>query len=78
MPYGQNSVHVTYRLLEGGAVDTTGAETPVGFRPHDAPVDRAPVLGYTLTARDRRIEIQGDRLSASSARAPCGCGRLHG
>ena len=32
----------------------------LGFRPHEAPVDRVPVQGYTLTARDRRIEIQGD------------------
>jgi predicted glycogen debranching enzyme len=60
MPYGQNTVHVTYRI--------TGAADPVrltlrpflAFRPHDAPVTSAPDHGFTLTARDRRIEIEGD------------------
>ena len=61
MPYGQNSVHVTYRLVEGRQVIRLGLRPLLGFRPHDAPVNRVPVQGYTLTARDRRIEIQGDQ-----------------
>ena len=61
MPYGQNSVHVIYRLLEGQQSMRLALRPLLGFRPHDAPVDRAPVQGYTLTARDRRIEIQGDQ-----------------
>jgi len=60
MPYGQNSVHVTYRLLEGSDALRLTLRPLVGFRPHDAPVDRIPVQGYTLTARDRRIEVHGD------------------
>ena len=61
MPYGQNSVHVTYRLVEGRQVIRLGLRPLLGFRPHDAPVNRVPVQGYTLTARNRRIEIQGDQ-----------------
>jgi hypothetical protein len=60
MPYGQNSVHVSYRMTEGGDRATRLTLRPfLGFRPHEAPVNRTPVGGYTLTARDRRIEITG-------------------
>jgi predicted glycogen debranching enzyme len=61
MPYGQNSVHLTYRLVEGRQSIRLGLRPLMGFRPHDAPVDRVPVHGYTLTARDRRIEIHGEQ-----------------
>jgi len=60
MPYGQNSVHVTYRLLEGRQSTRLALRPLLGFRPHDDPVDRRPAGGYTLTAHDRRIEIRSD------------------
>jgi predicted glycogen debranching enzyme len=60
MPYGQNSVHITYRIVEGDQSTRLTLRPLLGFRGHDDPVDRAPVVGYTLTARDRRIEIQGE------------------
>ena len=61
MPHGQNTVHVTYRMVEGRdrAIRLT-LRPLLGFRPHEAPVNRAPAAGYTLMARDRRIEIAGD------------------
>ena len=59
MPYGQNTVHVTYRIVEGQDSVRLTLRPLLGFRPHEAPVDRAPA-DYTLTARDRRIEIKGD------------------
>jgi predicted glycogen debranching enzyme len=60
MPHGQNTVHITWRLLEGPDAGVRLALRPLlGFRPHQAPVDQVPVEGYTLTARDRRIEIHG-------------------
>jgi predicted glycogen debranching enzyme len=62
MPHQQNSVHVTYRLVEGNESLRLTLRPLLGFRSHDAAVDRVPVQGYTLTARDRRIEIQGDAL----------------
>jgi predicted glycogen debranching enzyme len=60
MPYRQNSVHVTYRLVEGNQSLRLTLRPLLGFRLHDAAVDRVPIQGYTLTARDRRIEVQGD------------------
>jgi predicted glycogen debranching enzyme len=60
MPYGQNSVHVTYRVVEGRSTMRLTLRPLLGFRPHEAPVNRVPVGGYTLTARDRRIEIKGE------------------
>ena len=60
MPYGQNSVHVTYRVVEGTQTMRLTLRPLLGFRPHEAPVNRVPVGGYTLTARDRRIEIRGE------------------
>ncbi len=61
MPYGQNTVHVTYELVDGPVDGVRLTLRPLGgFRPHEAPVDRIPLNGYTLTARDRRIEVSGD------------------
>jgi predicted glycogen debranching enzyme len=59
MPHGQNTVHVTYRVVSGGKVRLT-LRPSLAFRPHDAPVTRASEHGYTLTAKDRRFEIHGD------------------
>jgi predicted glycogen debranching enzyme len=61
MPHGQNTVHVTYRLLEGAKRVRLTLRPLVGFRPHEAPVDRQPVDGYTVSARGHRIEVQGDQ-----------------
>ena len=38
MPYGQNTVHVTYRLVEGAAGVRLTLRPLLGFRPHEAPV----------------------------------------
>jgi predicted glycogen debranching enzyme len=62
MPYGQNTVHVTYRLLDGPADGVRLTLRPLlSFRAHEAPVDGAPPQGYSLLARDHRIEITGDQ-----------------
>ena len=60
MPHGQNTVHVTYRLLEGARRVRLSLRPMVGFRPHEAPVDRSPVDGYTVSARGQRIEVSAD------------------
>jgi predicted glycogen debranching enzyme len=60
MPHGQNTVHVTYRMVDGDAALRLTLRPLLGFRPHEAPVDGAPVGGYTVTSRDRRIEIRGE------------------
>jgi predicted glycogen debranching enzyme len=57
LPYRQNTVHVTYRLLEGEGPVRLTLRPSVHFRPHHAPVD-SPLGGpYVLTAVDGRYEI---------------------
>lgn len=60
MPHGQNTVHITYSLDSPAPPLRLVLRPLVSFRPHEAPVDRAPIEGYTLTAKDRRFEITGD------------------
>jgi predicted glycogen debranching enzyme len=59
MPHGQNTVHVTYQLVEGADTIRLTLRPLLAFRRHDVPVDRVSLQGYTLTVRDRRIEIEG-------------------
>ena len=57
LPHGQNTVHVTYQLVEpGGAVQLT-LRPAVHFRSHDAPVNQHIDGEYALTAVDDRYEI---------------------
>ncbi|BCS33656.1 glycogen debranching protein [Luteitalea sp. TBR-22] len=60
MPHGQNTVHVSYRLIDGADRLRLSLRPMVGFRPHEAPVDRSPVDGYTVSARGQRIEVVAD------------------
>ncbi|HLK51264.1 MAG TPA: amylo-alpha-1,6-glucosidase [Bryobacteraceae bacterium] len=56
MPYRQNTIHVTYRLLRGKEV-RLGIRPAVHFRPHDAPVSHTDNEKYVLTVCDDRYEI---------------------
>lgn len=61
MPHGQNTVHVTYRLLDGPADGLRLTLRPLlGFRAHEEPVHRVTGRDYTLTARQHRIDVAGD------------------
>ena len=60
MPHGQNTVHVTYRLERGQPSVRLSLRPVVGFRPHEAPLNHAPVDGYTISARGQRIEVLAD------------------
>jgi predicted glycogen debranching enzyme len=63
MPYGQNTVHVTYRLIEGEGPVRLGLRPSVQFRPYEAPVGTAPGDAYMLTAVGNRYELSaGDEL----------------
>ncbi|HEY4184244.1 MAG TPA: amylo-alpha-1,6-glucosidase, partial [Polyangia bacterium] len=56
LPSGQNSVCVTYRLIEGPEGMKLHLRPALQVRPHDAPVStQAPV--YTLALSDDRFEI---------------------
>ena len=57
MPHGQNTVHITYRVVSGPGPIRLTLRPSLNFRDHHAPVS-APLLGsYALTAVDGRYEL---------------------
>ncbi|WP_441291210.1 amylo-alpha-1,6-glucosidase [Sorangium sp. KYC3313] len=75
MPHAQNTVHVTYTLVEGTGPARIELQPWVNFRPHEGALDR-PVAGpYALTVVEDRYELAspGDlpplRLKVQGARA---------
>jgi predicted glycogen debranching enzyme len=64
MPYGQNTVHVTYELVSGTGPVRLTLRPSVQFRSYEAAVDAASTQTYILTASDRGYEL------ASSAGVP--------
>ena len=59
MPYAQNTVHVTWRLLAGEPL-TLMLRPIVGFRPHEFAVTQTVTSGYSLTIQERRLEVASD------------------
>jgi predicted glycogen debranching enzyme len=57
MPYRQNTVHVTYRLLSGKGHLRLGLRPAIHFRSHDAPVSAESGQKYVLTVCDDQFEI---------------------
>ena len=53
----QNTVHVVYRLLEGGGLVRLEIHPSIHFRPHDAPVSTALAGPYKIVAVEDRYEI---------------------
>ena len=72
MPRGQNTVHLTYRLLEGEGPVRLTLRPSVQFRGYEAGVNESPVQDYSLTAIRRRYELSG------GAAFPCLRLALHG
>jgi predicted glycogen debranching enzyme len=74
MPYGQNTVHVSYALIDGEGPLRLALRPSIQFREYESPVDRPAVEAYTLTAVGRRYEVSGGaeipclRMLASGAR----------
>jgi predicted glycogen debranching enzyme len=61
MPYGQNTAHVCYRLLEGGAA-TLLLRPGLHMRRHEEPVEALPDAHYVLQEDGGRYEVRsGDR-----------------
>ena len=65
MPHGQNTVHVTYRLMKGDGGVRLTLRPSVQFRGYEAPVTDSPVQSYSLTAVRGRYEMSG------GAQFPC-------
>ena len=59
MPYGHNTVHVTYRMLEGDGPLRLSLRPSLQFRSYDAPVNESLASSYALTARGHLYEIAG-------------------
>jgi predicted glycogen debranching enzyme len=59
MPYGQNTVHVTYRLIEGAGPVRMSLRPSLQFRGYEASVDQSLASSYTLTFCDGRYEVSG-------------------
>ncbi len=66
MPYGQNTVHITYRLLSGDGPVRLTLRPSVHFRPYEAPVD-ARAVAELHDARHQQ------RLRAVRRRHPARC-----
>ena len=57
MPYGQNTVHLTYRVLEGDGTVRFNLRPSVHYRNYDASVDESSVKSYTIAASGRQYEL---------------------
>jgi predicted glycogen debranching enzyme len=57
MPYRQNTVHISYRLLSGSGKLRIGLRPAIHFRSHDAAVSAPNTHSYTLTVCDDQFEI---------------------
>ena len=57
MPHEQNTVHVTYRVLEGTGTVRFNLRPSVHFRGYDAAVDQSPAKTYTIAATGQQYEL---------------------
>jgi len=57
MPHGQNTVHVTYRLLEGEGPVRLSLRPSLHFRPYEAAVSASSGQQFTVSAVHRRYEV---------------------
>ncbi|MEO6238750.1 MAG: amylo-alpha-1,6-glucosidase [Vicinamibacterales bacterium] len=57
MPHEQNTVHVTYRVLEGNGTVRFNLRPSVHFRGYGAAVDESPVGTYTIAATGQHYEL---------------------
>jgi predicted glycogen debranching enzyme len=57
MPHSQNSVHVTYTVLEGPGTARFNLRPSVQYRGYEAPVDQPLVQIYTIAATGGRYEL---------------------
>jgi predicted glycogen debranching enzyme len=62
MTYGQNTVHVSYRLIDGAEGIRLTLRPSVHFRSYEAPVDAESSREYTLAAIGPRYEVRAEGL----------------
>jgi len=59
MPYGQNTVHISYRLTSGGDAVRLSLRPSVQFRSYEAPVGHSPAAAYRVVSDGTRHELHG-------------------
>lgn len=59
MPYRQNTVQISYKLLAGAGPVKLELRPALYFRPHEGRIDEPLAQAYTLTIVDDRYEISG-------------------
>ena len=59
MPYGQNTVHVTYALVGGDGPVRLSLRPSMQFRGYESPVNTSATEAYALTANGPRYEVSG-------------------
>jgi len=57
MPYSQNTVHVTYRVVEGSGTVRFNLRPSVHYRGYESPVDDTLIQHYTIAATGSRYEL---------------------
>ncbi|HEX3999385.1 MAG TPA: amylo-alpha-1,6-glucosidase [Pirellulales bacterium] len=62
LPYRSNTVHLTYRLLEGNKPVRLRLRPWLHFRPHHEPVDMQSAKPYSVLAAEGRYEINSPNL----------------
>ncbi len=76
MLQGQNTVHVTYRLISGSAPLEMDVLVGINFRPHEAEVDAPPIETFKISSNADGIELCAHpdgpalRLNCSPGNAP--------
>jgi predicted glycogen debranching enzyme len=60
MPYGQNTVHVTYHLVSGDAPVRLTLRPSVQFRSYEAQVNSPPTIPYSLKSTGTHHEVIGE------------------
>ena len=59
MPYGQNTVHISYLLSSGRGTLRLGLRPAIHFRKHDAPVTDETGQQYRITVCEDQYEVAG-------------------
>ena len=57
MPHGQNTVHITYRVVEGSGTVRFNLRPSVHYRGYEASVDESLAQSYTIAARGQQYEL---------------------
>ena len=61
LPYMQNTVHITYRLISGNGPLRIELRPSIHFRPHEAAVTDQPEQNYVLNITGKKIEVISDK-----------------